>query len=124
MVYIEKLKQFRKETELTQQQLADKLGVARTLITQMETGSMQPNIKFVTKLAKYSGKSIGFWLDRSFDRIYKTYDNLDILLNTLITAGMVKEDGKIDEVCTKLVMTILEKEIRNKLKYNEEEEMV
>jgi transcriptional regulator with XRE-family HTH domain len=121
MVYVDKLKKFRKEIEMTQQQLGDKLGVARTLITQMETGSMKPNIKFLNKLAKYSGKSVGFWIDESFDRIYKTYDDLDILLNTLVNAGMVKEDGKIDETCAKLVMTILEKEIRIKMEYRDED---
>lgn len=47
----ELLKNIRKEAELTQSELADRLGVSAILIAMIESGSKEPSKKFVEKLA-------------------------------------------------------------------------
>lgn len=48
----ELLKSIRKETKLTQAELAAKLGVSTILIAMIESGSREPSKKFVKILAK------------------------------------------------------------------------
>ena len=47
----ELLKRIRKETKLTQSELAARLGVSTVLITMIETGQKEPSKKFVEILA-------------------------------------------------------------------------
>lgn len=49
---ITKLKVFRAMDGLTQQQLADKVGVSRNTINSLETGEFSPSFLLVWKLAK------------------------------------------------------------------------
>jgi transcriptional regulator with XRE-family HTH domain len=54
----ENLRKARREKKLTQQQVADLLGVAKSTYCQYETGASEPNILRLKKLAKIL-KSIG-----------------------------------------------------------------
>lgn len=45
------IKAYRQKADLTQEQLADKIGVARSTVTQWETGWSQPRMGMVKKLA-------------------------------------------------------------------------
>lgn len=49
------IKRLRKEAKLTQEQLADQLGVARSTVTQWERGWSQPRMGKVQKLAEVLG---------------------------------------------------------------------
>ena len=49
------LKTIRKEQELTQEKLADAIGVKRTTITNIESGVNKPSIPTAKKLGKYFG---------------------------------------------------------------------
>jgi len=55
-----KLKDLRKETKKTQQQLADDLGVNRQTYCNYENGTREPDIETLKRLAKYFGTSIDF----------------------------------------------------------------
>lgn len=48
----EKLKALRKSTDMTQQQIADKLGVTRAAYSHFENGRNEPDSETIVKLAK------------------------------------------------------------------------
>jgi transcriptional regulator with XRE-family HTH domain len=54
----ENLRKARIEKKLTQQQVADLLGVAKSTYCQYETGASEPNILRLKKLAKILGTNI------------------------------------------------------------------
>lgn len=49
------LKKIRKEKGYTQQQLADEVGVVRTVIANIELGNAKPSIKTAKKLGQILG---------------------------------------------------------------------
>ena len=53
MELCEKLKQIRKENNLTQQQLADELCLSRTVITKYEKGHRVPNLDTLILISNY-----------------------------------------------------------------------
>ena len=58
-----KLKELRKKYGYTQQNIADKLNVQRTTITNYENGTSEPDINSIKKLAEIFNVSIGYLLD-------------------------------------------------------------
>lgn len=52
MSFGERLKKYRKESDLTQEQLAELIGVAKTTIAGYERGSREPDVKKIKALAK------------------------------------------------------------------------
>lgn len=58
MELCEKLKQIRKENNLTQQQLADELCLSRTVITKYERGHKVPNLDTLLLISNYFKTSI------------------------------------------------------------------
>ena len=46
-----KIQRIRKERELTQEKLAEKIGVSTTWIGYIETGYKRPNLKMIYKIA-------------------------------------------------------------------------
>ncbi len=59
-----KLKELRKSENLTQQQLADILGISRVNYTRYETDKVRPDYETIIKLADFYDVS----LDEIFDR--------------------------------------------------------
>ncbi len=59
-----KLKELRKSEKLTQQELADKLGIGRVNYTRYETNSIRPDYETLIKIADFYDIS----LDELFDR--------------------------------------------------------
>lgn len=57
------LKEKRIEKRLTQQQLADKIGVDRTLVSKIECGASSPSVTVAKKIASV----LGFDWTRFFD---------------------------------------------------------
>ena len=120
MLLNEKIKLFRKENNLTQQELANKLNMNRTAITEIERGKVKGTTKFISALAEISNLPITYWLDSEVDRNYKSYEALDVLIDALIKSGMIKEDALINQQCSELINAILEKEIAFKIKKSKE----
>lgn len=52
MGYEKNIKRYREARDMTQQQVADAIGVSRTAVTQWETGWSAPKMGSVKKLAK------------------------------------------------------------------------
>lgn len=60
-VFSERLKELRKEKQLTQQELAEILGVKRNTYSDWENGKSEPNYKKLVKIADFFGVSLD-WL--------------------------------------------------------------
>lgn len=53
-----RLRELRKEYDMTQEQLSKKVGVSRQSIVAIETGKYDPSLKLAFKLAKQFDRSI------------------------------------------------------------------
>ena len=58
MEFNEKLQELRKQKELTQEELAEKLYVSRTAISKWESGRGYPNIESLKAIAKFFGVTV------------------------------------------------------------------
>ena len=56
----EKIVYYRKKNMLTQEELAYQLNVSRQTVTKWETGTIYPNIEYLTKLSNLFGVSIDY----------------------------------------------------------------
>ena len=55
----DKLKQLRMDKNMTQQQLADALGINQGMLSRWESGSTAPSLKFRRLIADYFKMSVG-----------------------------------------------------------------
>lgn len=88
MVYLgSKLKQLRREKGLTQQQLADKLGLTKGSISAYETSAKYPSIDVLRQMAIVLDTSADFLLglsdERAFNLNFLTDEQIHII-NSLI----------------------------------------
>lgn len=65
MKYGDRLKQLRNEKKLSQQELADKLGINRSTYARYETSATQPDYETLQKLADFFDVSIDYLLGRT-----------------------------------------------------------
>ena len=74
----DRLKELRRKHGLTQQQLADVLGVVRSTVSGYENGTIEPKQHTLTKLADYFQVSFDelIVLDHILD--YQIFDNYDV----------------------------------------------
>jgi transcriptional regulator with XRE-family HTH domain len=63
MDFKEKLVHFRKENNLTQQQLANNLNIARSTLAEIERGKIKGTINFIQKLCFATATNIEYWID-------------------------------------------------------------
>ena len=70
----ERLKELRKKNQLTQQRLADELGVNRVNITRWEKGNIEPNLAQLGNIAIYFNTSIDYLIGK----IDKEYEDTSI----------------------------------------------
>lgn len=72
----QKLKQFRKKKGLTQQQIADKVGISNVQIARYESNISQPNNKILNKITEALELPLG-----SFDPPFENelYDDSDLI---------------------------------------------
>lgn len=60
-----RMKEYRDEAGLNQQEIADKLGVKRTAYAHYESGKRQPSFEFLTEFSKLSGWTTSYLLGLS-----------------------------------------------------------
>lgn len=70
--FSERLKELRKERNLTQKQLAEDLGIATSTIIKYERGEREPNISNIKKISNYFGITTDNLL--GFDSDYQSLD--------------------------------------------------
>ena len=62
------LSSLRKETGLSQRQVASDLGVSQALLSHYENGAREPKLEFVVKACNYYGVSADYILGRKAER--------------------------------------------------------
>lgn len=117
--FAERIKQYRKDQNLTQGELADKLEIARSVIGDSEIGRRIPSKKTLQKLAKLSGKSLDWWLEGA-EPIPENNSPLattEMIIEKLIKEGLIV-DGNIDDEVAHILLNSLKVDIELKLKQN------
>ena len=69
MNFGEKLKSLRTSQKLTQQQLADRIGVAKSVVSYYESGDRYPSYDVLVKIAKIFHTTTDYLLDVSKDSV-------------------------------------------------------
>ena len=77
------LSSLRKETGLSQRQVASELGLSQALLSHYENGAREPKLEFVLKACDYYNVTADYILGRSDDRKEKT-STLTETLNTAV----------------------------------------
>ncbi len=83
MNFGEKLKTLRKGQKLTQQQLADRLGVAKSIVSYYESGDRFPSYDVLVKIARTFHVTTDFLLDMERTRILDVSDLTEEDINVL-----------------------------------------
>ncbi|CYW15210.1 helix-turn-helix transcriptional regulator [Streptococcus suis] len=91
-----KLKTLRKENNLTQEELAKKIGVNLRTLQKWENGESSIRTKNAKKLAKHFGVSVGYLLgyENHKDPVLSGVSSIDEILNEY--HGKLNTDGEID----------------------------
>ena len=62
------IRKFRKERNMTQVELSEKLGVTASAVTMWETGNREPSISMVKKIADIFGCKVDDLFPNNFDK--------------------------------------------------------
>lgn len=92
-LFVENLRNLRKEKGYTQVELGEKLGKTRGAIGHWETGQREPNLTVLTKMAKIFDVSIDFLLGKT--DIRKPNFTSHYVLEKIKEAGYVENNGEI-----------------------------
>ena len=84
MNFGEKLKGLRKGQNLTQQQLADRLGVAKSVISYYESGERFPSYDILLKISHLFRVTTDFLLDREQKRTIDVSDLSDEDIDVIV----------------------------------------
>jgi transcriptional regulator with XRE-family HTH domain len=79
----ERLRSERKKRKLTQEEMADRLGIARSTYSGYETGKTEPDFDTLEKIANYLEVSYDYLLGRTNDPTPKEKDAADKLKDYL-----------------------------------------
>lgn len=110
------LKQLRKERNLTQQQLADKLKVSRSVLAMIESEKQKGSIDLQKQLANFFDVSLdyleGFTTEKNglSDKKESLVTNF---LQFLIDSGLIDNEENIDEKTEEMILEMVKKEIAN-----------
>lgn len=110
----DKVKKYRTDNGLSQQALADKLGISRGYVSDIESGKVKGNVKLLKKLSFVSGLGFEYWSDVDIENNYSNLEALDTLLDTLIDAKVITSDEIQPEIMESIVR-VLKQEIKYKL---------
>lgn len=116
--FANKLKKYREElsiqrdTKVGQVQLADELGINKSIIGDLERGARYPSKKVLIKLVNHSGKSLDYWMD-GLDE-YEAPNTVDLVLDRLISLRIIT-DTNISEEAWDIIKKAVKLEVQRKL---------
>jgi transcriptional regulator with XRE-family HTH domain len=109
---MKRLKQLRRDRDITQPELAKILGVSKGAVGHWEVGTREPNLEMITDIAIFFKVSVDYLCGISSFR--QEEEAIDYLLLKLREAGLVKPNDTIDK---KTVDTLIEYiSVLNKIK--------
>lgn len=103
-----RIKLLREEKNLTQQDLADKLGGAKSTIAMYESGSRKPSLDVLNKLSEIFECSIDYIIGKSDTRNSSSIDNNKILGGLSAKYNKLTDDQK--DFVKKTIEMLLEKD--------------
>ncbi|SKC61798.1 helix-turn-helix domain-containing protein [Maledivibacter halophilus] len=131
MNFQSRLRQLRKEMNMTQEELAQKLNITKANISKYETGRIQPNIETLTFLSNFFNVSIDYLLGRTDHRKliinpegnldnqnnkYKSYDEIsNKIKNKLVNEGLIEFDQPIPEKYLNIMMDEFREKSKDRL---------
>ncbi|MBE6071080.1 MAG: helix-turn-helix transcriptional regulator [Clostridium butyricum] len=113
MEFEERLKKWIYDNKIKQVDIANRAGVNKSYVSAIVNGKCVPSNNFIEALSEMSGKSAHWWLfgkDKN-----DSLDALNALVNLFISTGEIKTDGTYDEKIKTILVTMLDKEIKDKL---------
>ncbi len=99
-IFSERIKELRKNNNVTQGELAEEIGITATGVSYWESGKAMPNSETLQRLAKYFNVSIDYLTGNDYSR-----DNDDEIL--------FRKIGKVNEQKKALLMDILNKTVES-----------
>ena len=100
MVFSERIKELRKNNNITQGELAEEMGITATGVSYWESGKAIPNTDTLQKLAKYFNVSIDYLTGNEY-------------IETKEEKILFRKIGKVDEKNKALLMNILNKTVES-----------
>jgi transcriptional regulator with XRE-family HTH domain len=89
------LKALRKERSMTQQELADALGLSKSTVAYYETGRRAPNIKMIHKICDFFGCTSDYLLCRTTYPYQSLTEHEDAFLAALDAADQSTRDAAL-----------------------------
>ena len=102
MQICKKLQQLRKDANMTQYELADKLFVSRDLISKWETGERRPSYDYLIKLSEV--------LSCDVDELMETNELLEDELASCFPDGFLEREQNIEKILNCFLRTIPERD--------------
>lgn len=96
-MFKDQLKKLRKKNNLTQEELADKLFISRTLVVKWETGKRYPSRDALTKLAEIFGVTYEELIEGNNEPFYAA-DELSECI-----PGAESDDNEVNDILTALL---------------------
>ncbi|WP_242834205.1 XRE family transcriptional regulator [Clostridium pasteurianum] len=89
-------------------------------IAEIEGGRVKGTVDFIDKLSQATNTTISHWTEGENPENIKCYnhESLDVLIDSMIDTGIIKEDGKLNEMAQNLILKVLEKEIIQRIEKN------
>ncbi|WP_271814548.1 helix-turn-helix domain-containing protein [Clostridium beijerinckii] len=113
MNFTDRLNKWMKENKIKQKDIAEKANVDKSYISNIVNGKQDPSNNIIEILADMSNHSCHWWLFGKEE--YDNLDSLNMLINTFIESGEIRQDGTYDSEIEQILHTMLDKEIRVKL---------
>lgn len=120
MLLKDKVKQYRTNNKLTQKEFANKLGISRGYLGDIESGKVKGNIKILKALSNATGTDINYWVNENEDITLNNYEVLNSIIDNYIEIGLIKKDGTFSDEIGKTLLEVLKKEIELKLERKKE----
>ncbi|MFT8352431.1 helix-turn-helix transcriptional regulator [Clostridium saccharoperbutylacetonicum] len=108
------LKKLRNENKITQEKLADEIGVSRSLIGMIESGKQEGSIDIVKKVATYFNVSVDYLEGLIEESNSKERETLvSNFLRFLVESGVVTDPENIDKKTQDMIFNMVKTELEN-----------
>lgn len=119
MDFIEKVKHLREKTGLNKTEMAEALGVSRSVYIEVENGTRKASKNVLKAIAEYFGVSIN-WLigisDKSEMGNTEKLSAIDHFINDLVDERIIKDPNNIDKATEEMILNAVKAQIAYKLK--------
>lgn len=110
----ERINSYIKTNGIKQVDIAKKSGLSIGFVSQVINGKKTASNTFLQALSDITGKSVHYWLFGNEE--YEGLSSLNMLIETFIKTGQIRNDGTYDDDIASILKTMLDKEIRDKLR--------